>query len=66
MIERKFRYVDNPHHKSNWCEQCGLYYCWHPEVEGYRNDVRARHKFIPGTKDYFKNEDIEEEVFDNE
>lgn len=47
MIERKFRYHDDPHHKSNWCKVCRLYYCWHPEVKGHKNDGRAMHRFIP-------------------
>ena len=46
-VKREFRYHDDPHHKSNWCGMCGLYYCWHPEVEGHRNAYRAMHKFIP-------------------
>lgn len=51
---RNLRYHDDPHHKSNWCGVCGLYYCWHDEAikfdlnNIYRNDARARgHKFIP-------------------
>lgn len=59
MIHRKFRYHDNPHHKSNWCEECGLYYCWHPEVEGHKNDGRAMHKFIP------REEELEEVLDDD-
>lgn len=47
MIERKYRYHTDPHHKSNWCKICGLYFCWHPEVKGHRNDSRAIHNFIP-------------------
>jgi len=47
MIERKYRFHDDPHHKSNWCGVCGLYYCWHPEVKGHKNDDRANHKFVP-------------------
>lgn len=49
---RHLRYHDDPHHKSNWCRKCGLYYCWHPECTGegseeYRNDARANHEFKP-------------------
>lgn len=45
---REWRYCDDTFDKSNWCKQCGLYYCWHPECESHRNDPRAMHKFIPG------------------
>lgn len=47
VFNRKLRYHDDPHHYSNWCDICGLYYCWHPECTEYRNDCRAIHKFIP-------------------
>lgn len=45
--DRKNRYHDNRHHYSNWCQKCGLYYCWHPECTTFENDNRANHKFIP-------------------
>ena len=61
MIERKFRFHANPHHPSNWCIKCGLYYCWHPEVKGHQNDARANHKFEPGTKDYYWSDPQDEE-----
>ena len=51
MIERKYRFHDDPHHRTNWCAECGLYYCWHPEVEGHRDDHRAMHKFVPTTEE---------------
>ena len=62
---KKLQYnKSDPHCKSNWCGKCGLYYCWHPEVEFHRNDSRAMHEFIPGKEaleeilddDYFEDE----------
>lgn len=63
MIERKYRYHDDPYDKSNWCEECGLYYCWHPECGGHRNDSRAHHKFIPTKKEF---EEIYDDYFEDE
>ncbi|HEC40833.1 hypothetical protein LCGC14_0938210 [marine sediment metagenome] len=53
MSKREFRYAEDPRHASNWCKECGLYYCWHPEVEGHENDDRCKHGFVPGTKNYY-------------
>jgi len=53
-MNRKLQYHDNPHHYSNWCNVCGLYYCWHDEAEEfdvhnqYQHDKRAKgHPFVP-------------------
>jgi len=54
FTNRKLRYHDDPHHESNWCKVCGLYFCWHDEAEEfdvhthYRHDWGAKgHKFEP-------------------
>jgi hypothetical protein len=44
---RDLRYHDDVFHRSNWCDVCGLYYCWHPECKIHKNDSRSMHKFIP-------------------
>lgn len=45
------QYHEDPHHCSNWCQICGLYYCWHykeTKNENYKHDYRAlNHKFQP-------------------
>ena len=51
LTNRNLRFHDNPYHKSNWCVECGLYYCWHPECKWHRNDDRTDHKFIPNIKE---------------
>jgi hypothetical protein len=45
------KYHEDAHHPSNWCEICGLYYCWHPESGSDKSnrDWRAHnHEFKPG------------------
>lgn len=60
MLERKFRNHDDPHHRSNWCSVCGLYYCWHKECVGHRNDGRAiGHIFIPMA---IRNKELEKKI----
>jgi len=58
---RDQRYHDSVFDDSNWCAKCHLYYCWHPECKTYRNDDRANHKFIPGTKAIFGEPSYEED-----
>ena len=64
LNNRKLRFHDDPHHKSNWCEVCGLYYCWHDEAKEfdvynhYQCDERAKgHKFIPTIKEELEGEE---------
>ena len=54
LTHREIRYHDDPHHFSNWCAICRLYYCWHPECKDFRNDGIAEHKFIPTTEEMLK------------
>ncbi len=48
---RKLRFHDEPFHASNWCEKCGLHYCWHPVCQEHRQDARANHEFKPEKED---------------
>lgn len=66
LTDRNLRYHLDPHHYSNWCKVCGLYYCWHDEAKEYdvnneyRHDGRAKgHKFEPCK------EELEEEFEDD-
>lgn len=54
LNNRDLRFHDDPHHYSNWCAKCRLYYCWHPECKLHRNDSRAFHKFVSTTEEMLK------------
>lgn len=59
---RELRYHHDPHHYSNWCKVCGIYFCWHDEAKEfdvhnhYQHDERSKgHIFEPreeALKDY--------------